>query len=582
MRPGSPEHGDSPSERGAQTPGFLAVTRILLIAIATLAVALVCVVAATATVGNASSGGEFDPETVAPADTPDDGSGAGAGVVELYPNPTTEGNRGEYLIVHLPVSGNWTLWDGYHEATIPTDATGTVALSTDPELTKGKLGHDERPDSEVAERHQPPVHELDDHFPLSATGDRIELRYAGEPVDAVAYDRVREGWRWRAAWGEWRPDGYVPRSPTGVETASAQPFVLPDSPDTPLRPIETATDRVFVAAYTLESERVADALIDAAERGATVRVVVEGTPVGGFSERGAAVGDRLAAADIEVRVLDGDPDRFRFHHAKYAVADDRAVVLTENWKRSGTGGRSNRGWGVAVDDPQAADDLAALYHDDAAAEDAVAWSDYRADAEVHESGAANGSYPTRFEPPAPDPDTNVSLLTAPGNAEDGIVDRIDAADDRVLAVVPRTDGPDGRIVRALRRAAERGVDARLLVSGEWYDREENRELATALADDPLAVSLAEPRGRYGTLHAKGVVADDVAVVGSLNWNEQAATENREVLLAVESERVADFLARAYAADWRGGGVHLPVGLLVALAVVVAGAAVVARREVELA
>ncbi|GAB6878768.1 phospholipase D-like domain-containing protein [Halorubrum gandharaense] len=582
MPSGSSRRDETRTRPNTRRPRFLVIARLLLIGVATLTVALVCAVAISATIASATSGAETGAAGGTPADTPADATGAIAGVVELYPNPTTEGNRGEYLVVHLPVAGDWTLWDGYHEATIPANVTGTVALSADPELTAGKLGHGERDDAAVAGPHPPPVHELDDHFPLSATGDRIELRYAGEPVDTVAYDRVRDGWRWRAGWGEWRPDGYVPRSPRSVESIPVKPFLLPDSPDVPVAPIDTATDRVFVAAYTLESERVADALVAAAERGATVRVVVEGTPVGGFSERGAVVGDRLDAAGVEVRVLDGDPDRFRFHHAKYAVADDQAVVLTENWKRSGTGGRSNRGWGVAVDDSRAADDLAALYRDDAAADDAVAWADYRADADVHESGAANGSYPTRFEPPAPDPDGNVSLLTAPGNAEDGIVNRIDAADDRALAVVPRTDGPDGRIVRALRRAAERGVDARLLVSGEWYDREENQELATALADDPLAVSLAEPRGRYGTLHAKGVVADDVAVVGSLNWNEQAATENREVLLAVESARVADFLARAYAADWRGGGVHLPIGLLFALGVVVAGAGVVARREVEFA
>ena len=28
---------------------------------------------------------------------------------ELYPNPPTEGNRGEYLVVRLPTSGNWSV-----------------------------------------------------------------------------------------------------------------------------------------------------------------------------------------------------------------------------------------------------------------------------------------------------------------------------------------------------------------------------------------------------------------------------------------------------------------------------------------
>jgi len=54
------------------------------------------------------------------------------------------------------------------------------------------------------------------------------------------------------------------------------------------------------------------------------------------------------------------------------------------------------------------------------------------------------------------------------------------------------------------------------------------------------------------------------------------------MLAVEDESVANFYARAYAADWRGGGVHLPVGLLGGLAAAAAGAGAVARREVAFA
>ncbi|WP_048078125.1 phospholipase D-like domain-containing protein, partial [Halorubrum sp. AJ67] len=128
-------------------------------------------------------------------------------------------------------------------------------------------------------------------------------------------------------------------------------------------------------------------------------------------------------------------------------------------------------------------------------------------------------------------------------------------------------------------AADRGVDVHLLLSDAWYDREANRNLSEALADEPIAVDLAAPRGRFGKVHAKGIVVDDTAVVGSLNWNPSAETNNREVVIAVENESVADFYARAYAADWRGGGVHLPIGLLAGFGVALAGAGAVARREI---
>ena len=545
------------------------------------AVAVAVLLAAVA----AAPGGAVASESVASADAVASGGAVAPGatnatgvetaprIVELYPNPVTEGNRGEYLVVRLPGPGNWSLSDGYHDASLPADVNGTVAFSMEPDLARSHL--DGRG---IA------VRPLDAYFPLSASGDRIELRYEGEPVDVVEYGRVREGYRWRAAWGEWRPTGYEPRAPERVAGASVTPFVLPDSPTAAVEPLAGATDRLFVAGYTIESERVADRLVAAANRGVEVRVLVEGAPVGGFPRRGARVADRLVAGGVEVRVLDGTPNRFRFHHAKYAVVDDRAVVLTENWKRSGTGGGSSRGWGVIADDAAVAADLAALFENDAGAPDTRSWDAFRADAAFHgpaTSGRDRRPYPTRFDPPTPVV-ADVELLTAPGNAGDRLVARIDAADERVLAIVPRTGGPENRIVRALRRAADRGVDVHLLVSNAWYDRETNRALADALADEPIAVAVAEPRGRYEKVHAKGLVIDDTAVVGSLNWNEGATTENREVLLAVENPAVADFYARTYAADWRGGGIHLPVGLVGGLAAALAAAGVVARREVAFA
>ncbi|MES3161869.1 MAG: phospholipase D-like domain-containing protein [Halorubrum sp.] len=553
----------------------------------------------TATAAPAATGSELV-TTAAPSATTDDAPNAsatesdlGPAIVELYPNPVTQGNRGEYLVVQLPSAGNWSLSDGHHTTSIPPDANGTVALSMEPALAADHLaraGDDKRTGV--------PTQALPSYFPLAAAGDRIELRRDDETVDAVAYGRVREGYRWRATWEEWRPDGYEPRAPERIAGATVTPFVLPDSPDVPIESFDAATDRILLAGYTVESDRVVDRLVAAHERGVTVRVLIEGTPVGGFQRRGAHAADRLARAGIDVRVLDGDPDRFRFHHAKYAVVDDRAVVLTENWKRSGTGGGSNRGWGVVADDSAVAAALRALFENDVSAADARTWRSFRANATVHGPPAAVAPdspslgrsvladrsapvYPARFTPPSAAP-ADVELLTAPGNAADRIVARIDAADDRVLAVVPRTGGPDERIVRALRRAADRNVDVHLLLSGEWYDREENRELAASLADEPIAVAVADPRGRYGKIHAKGLVIDDTAVVGSLNWNEQAATENREVLLAVDDPGVADFYARAYAADWRGGGVQLPLGLLGGLVASLAGAGLVARREVAFA
>ena len=589
-------------DRAVPSRGARVATLVLLVAAATVACCLP--VAAAPSAGAPSASAPSDAVEVAGATEPvtevepttgnaTDASGE-ARIVELYPNPATEENRGEYLVVSLPERGNWSLSDGYYDAEVPANASGRVTLSMAPNRTASILADGSGANTRLAERE---VRRLTDHFPLSASGDRIELRRNGSVVDVVAYDRASEGDRWRASWGEWRPRGYGPRSPEPTADAAVTPFVLPDSPGMPVELFRDAEDRLFVAGYTLTSERVVEALVVAADRGVRVRVLLEGSPVGGFPAPSAPLLDRLTAAGVAVRILDGEVERFRFHHPKYAVADDRAVVLTENWKPSGTGGHSNRGWGVVVGgdgetagdeladgtgtdrSAAVADDLTALFVADFRAHDARPWRAFRADTEFHGGGRANGTYPTRFDAPAEPATADVTVLTAPGNAADRIVARIDAADERVLAVVPRVGGPNDRIVRALRRAAERGVDVHLLLSDAWYDREANRNLSERLADEPIAVDLAEPRGRFGKVHAKGLVVDDTAVVGSLNWNPSAATNNREVVVAVENESVAEFYARAYAADWRGGGIQLPIAFVGGFGVALAGAAAVARREV---
>lgn len=507
------------------------------------------------------------------ADAVQDGNAtapSSAAIVELYPNPVADGNRGEYLVVDLPRPGNWSLWDGHHRARLPNGAVGTVGVAMDP---RNASRHVDRRIYRV------------DHFPLSTEGDRIELRYEGTTVDVVEYADAEEATVWRRDTG-WQPYGYEAfdtATRNVVRDATATAFVLPDDPNAPLAPLRAADDRIRLAGYTLTSERVANALVDAHERGVAVSVLVEGSPVGGFPRPMARVLDRLHRAGIEVRVLAGPRSRFAFHHAKYAVADDRVVVMTENWKPAGTGGAGSRGWGVTVANASLASDLARLFALDSTAVDAQPWPAARANATLQNDSRAVADFPDRFGPATAEPE-RVELLVTPEGARSRMVSIVDDADDRVFVVVPRA-GDDSELLTAVLRAADRGVRTRVLLSNAWYDERENENLTAKLnaraaaRDVPLSVKVAEPRSRYGKVHAKAVVADDTAVVGSLNWNRQAAAENREVLLAIRSPQLADYFARVYAADWRGGSVFLPFTLVGAVAAALLGAGWLGRRKV---
>jgi phosphatidylserine/phosphatidylglycerophosphate/cardiolipin synthase-like enzyme len=505
----------------------------------------------------------------------------------VAPNPVADGDRGEFLVVTTPVRA--VLTDGEGRYPVPA---GTTALSPDPAAARNRT---DRP-----VRHA-------DGLALSNAGERLRLvvarnrstgtangtgtgtanatssanRTPPRTLATATYRDAPEGERYRPGEG-WRPPGYQPREVRTFGPADATTFVLPDAPGPPIETLRSADDRLLLAGYTLASERVVAALVAAHRRGVQVRVLVEGSPVGGASARQARLLDRLVAAGVEVRALGGPRGRYAFHHPKYAVVDNRAVVTTENWKPAGTGGRSSRGWGVVVDSAAVAADLAAVFAHDADWRAATPWRVHRRNQSFTADPAANGSYPTRFDPARVRVD-RVDVVTAPGNAEAAIVDLVDGARDRVVVEQPGVGGVDQPFVRACLRAARRGVDVRILLSSAWYTAAENRatvDRLNAVADReglPLEARVSEPAGRYDKIHAKGLVVDDVAVVGSVNWNNDSVRDNREVAVALHGSAAADYYVRVFEADWRGRRPIPIVVVLVALAAVGVAIAVAWRR-----
>jgi phosphatidylserine/phosphatidylglycerophosphate/cardiolipin synthase-like enzyme len=509
------------------------------------------------------------------ADVPTTGTPASPAVAAVYPDPVADGDRGEYVLLAFPDPtslGNWTLSDG--ETTVNlgnATISGRLAVTASPNATRNLT------DARVLARHDAPA--------LANGGERVVLRRNGTVVDALRYPDAEEAARYD---GEtWTPLGATDHDVETTRVDDARAFVLPDAPGVPMDVLASADDRLLLAGYTLTSERVVAELVAAHERGVDVRVLLDAGPVGGISTRQARLLDRLVAAGIAVRVHGGPRARYDFHHAKYAVADDRAVVLTENWKPAGTGGHGSRGWGVALDDPAFATDLAAVFASDFDAHDAVTWRRYRQGETFEPATPTTATYPSAFDP-ATVPVDRVELLVAPDNAEGRLLELLRSAENRVRVQQVAIGGPDDPFLRAAIAAARRGVDVDVLLSGAWYVREDNRALVdrlNSLAEReglPLDAAVVDPDGRFEKVHAKGVVVDDSVVVGSLNWNTHAARENREVLVVLHGDEAADYYARVVASDRRGrDGGPAPRGTtwVVGLAAVaaVAAAVLVARR-----
>jgi phosphatidylserine/phosphatidylglycerophosphate/cardiolipin synthase-like enzyme len=500
------------------------------------------------------------------AGTPVSDAAVSPEIVAVYPNPVTDGDRGEFVTVRVPEGTDLStlaLDDGESVARGPNrTASGTVVLTTTPDVVRPRVDR--------------PVYGLRGDLALANSGERLTLT-VGDARDVVTYSDAPEAEVWTGN-GTWRPRGATAFAPVTVRNATTRAFALPDGSDVPLDAVTEAEERLYLAGYTFESWRVAQRLVAAERRGVDVRVLVDGDPVGGVERAQQALLDRLVAAGVNVTAIDGPRARYRFHHAKYAVVDDRALVTSENWGPTGTGG-GNRGWGVVVESDRLADTLSSVFHRDAGWRDGKPWP---VNGTVLPGRPATESYPTRFPPVTAQADA-VHLFAAPDNAERGIRSLVRSA-ERTLLVEQMRIEPGHPFLNATIAAARRGVRVRVLLSGAWYVREENRQVVERLErvarEEGLSLDarLAEPRSRYRVLHVKGVVVDGESVlVGSVNWNDVSVTENREIALVVEDGAVAAHFRRAFVADWRGGAWRVPAGAVaVTGALVLVAAAFLAR------
>jgi phosphatidylserine/phosphatidylglycerophosphate/cardiolipin synthase-like enzyme len=470
-------------------------------------------------------------------------------IVGVFPNPVADGDAGEFVAVRVPPDTDLStlrLADGESVARGPNrTAGGVVYLSVTPEAVPGVT----------------PVYGLRGSLSLSNGGERVELRRDGDVLDAATYPDAPESAVWN---GSWRDLGATDRPVVVARDVPVTGFALPDAAGRPVEVVRSARERLYLAGYTFRSRRATRALLAAEARGVDVRVLVEGDPVGGTGAVQPTLLDRLARSGVTVRAVDGPYARYRYHHAKYAVADDRVVVTSENWGPSGTGGGS-RGWGVTVESERLADSLAATFRADAGWRDGVAWS---TNASTRLPTTDRTTYPSRFQPVETRADS-VRLLAAPDNAKREIRALLRSAEERLLVQQVRI-APEHAFLNATVAAARRGVEVRVLLSGRWYVREENRRIAerlnrVAAAEGlDLRARLAEPRSRYSAVHVKGVVVDRRRVlVGSVNWNDVAVTENREVAVVVADRAVARRFARVFRADWRGGAWRVQASLLAA-------------------
>ena len=384
------------------------------------------------------------------------------------------------------------------------------------------------------------------------------------------------------------------------QPASMTIAIAPDNAyETLLKVINNAQSTLQIATLTFENLSIANALIDAAHRGVSTQILLEGSPVGGITDQEKAICQKIEDAGGQCWFMISDQenrihDRYQFAHAKYMIVDgDLALVSSENLspnsmpydnKNDGTWGR--RGVVLITDAPKIVERLEQVFAKDldpSNHQDLFRWQadhlKYGAPpagfAPVLSSGGI--SYTVRFPQAALFSNIQAfELQQSPENLlrfEDGIfglIGRAQTGDTLLIQQLQerphwgptagnRVDDPNLRLEYFI-GAARRGAEVRLLLDS-FFDDPDNpisNAATCSLVNDlgreenlHLECRQANPTGLG--IHNKMILAqingNGYVQVGSWNGTELASKGNREIALLAQSDSAYDYLAYMFEIDW---------------------------------
>lgn len=371
-----------------------------------------------------------------------------------------------------------------------------------------------------------------------------------------------------------------------AQAADVETFVSPDSSYPALLDfVEGASGSIILATYTFSSPDIMDMLLRKHAEGVDVDVLVEKSPAGGMSDTEEAILCTLSGSGIPVSLYDGPG---RYMHAKYVIRDgSSALVTSENMGTTGffpSGDYGNRGWGAIVHDPATAEELAGIFKEDK--EVSLPFICGLENLTLSRWGRG-GEYRTvfgreSFRSQAADiivsPDSLDGLLALIVSANSSVMVEQYYAYQHWGSVKYDTVGSaPNPLLEALIDRARHGVTVRILLDSTYFNMDEDKsvsnlhtiEYINTIAEkegipiEAKAIDL-DARG-LAKAHNKGMVIDGrIALVSSINWNENSVRNNREVGVVISGE-AAGYYARAFEQDWSEGGTGYGLGFFPAMA-----------------
>lgn len=288
-----------------------------------------------------------------------------------------------------------------------------------------------------------------------------------------------------------------------TETAVLTIAIAPDNAyQTIIDQIDSAQSTIQIESLTFENTGIANALIEATNRGVGVTVLLEGAPAGGITDQEKHVCQQIENAGGQCWFMVNDSeedvfDRYRFLHAKFMLIDGaRAVIGSENMsinsltnddKRDGTWGR--RGVVLVTTAPGVIDHLQTIFDRDfdfANHVDLFRWQATHATygapspgfVPITETGGM--TYTVRYETPTTLSGTFAfEIVQSPENS---LRDQ-----DGLLGLVNRVGDGDTLLVQQLSERPYWGVTTS---NGTEQSNKGNRELALQIQSDEAYTLLA--------------------------------------------------------------------------------------------
>ena len=279
-----------------------------------------------------------------------------------------------------------------------------------------------------------------------------------------------------------------------------------------------ATERIDAALYDLDSKLIADALIDARDRGINVRVFTEHDNISDKNEGKESEMVRLQKAGVPVR---DDKGNDGYMHHKFIVIDER-YVWTGSYNTTYNGAYKNNNNVVWID----SEPLAYNFTQEFREMYILAQLDRTADPHIpfpHITLNDGTQISTYF---APENDTISPLLKEIKSAEKSIY---------FMAFAFTHD----KLGKTMRDRYKRGV----LVEGV-FDRSQNQKDKYSeyepMKKEGLSVRM---NNNSGKMHHKVIVIDEETVItGSYNFSKRAEEQNSENLLIIKGNKD---IAQAY-------------------------------------